>query len=171
VFWLPLGCDGDIHNPGQTGKVCDVGFAGTVSPAHRRRAHLLAQIGDYFHLRAERRYLEDMAQLYAQSRIVFNNAIAGDLNMRVFEAMASGSLLLTDPVPESGLDELFEAGRHFVYYEDENLVQTVRYYLDRPEERERIAREGQRHVLAHHTYLHRARALIATVRESLPIKP
>ncbi len=103
VFWLPLGCDGDIHNPGQTGKVCDVGFAGTVSPAHRRRAHLLAQIGEYFHLRAERRFLEDMAQLYAQSKIVFNNAIAGDLNMRVFEAMASGSLLLTDPVPERGI--------------------------------------------------------------------
>ena len=45
IIWLPLACDGEIHRAASTDKTCDVGFAGTVSPAHRRRAHLLKDIG------------------------------------------------------------------------------------------------------------------------------
>jgi len=37
-----------------------------------------------------------MARRYTRSRIVFNRSIANDLNMRVFEALASGSLLITN---------------------------------------------------------------------------
>ena len=41
-----------------------------------------------------RAYFEEMAKIYSASRLVFNRSIKNDVNMRVFEAVACGSLLL-----------------------------------------------------------------------------
>ena len=53
--------------------------------------------------------------------------------MRVFEALCSGSVLLTDRAEGSGLEELFEDGKHLVIYEDYRLTESIRFYLDRPD--------------------------------------
>ncbi len=37
-----------------------------------------------------------MARTYSAARTVFNRSIKNDINMRVFEALASGSLLVTN---------------------------------------------------------------------------
>ena len=159
VTWLPLACDPEIHGPGkECKKTHDVGFVGSVTETHTRRVELLSAIGKNFKLCRERKFLEEMAQVHARSRIVFNNAVNHDLNMRVFEALASGSLLVTDAA--CGLDELFEDRKHFVRYEDATLIETIRYYIEHPEERERIAAAGRKEVLARHTYEHRARFLL-----------
>ena len=47
-----------------------------------------------------------MGRIYSESKIVLNASINGDLNMRVFEALTSGALLVTDRI-ENGLDTLF----------------------------------------------------------------
>jgi spore maturation protein CgeB len=58
-----------------------------------------------------------MAETYSASRIVFNRSIRDDLNMRVFEALACGSMLLTNALPpESGQEELFVDGTHLATY-------------------------------------------------------
>ena len=51
-----------------------------------------------------------MARIYSASRIVFNRSIKDDVNMRVFEALASGSLLLTNDLAANGQAELFRDG-------------------------------------------------------------
>jgi len=164
VFWLPLACDPEIHCRREApGAKWDVGFVGTVDQAPPRRKFLLDRIASNFHLNCDRKFMEEMAELYSRSRIVFNNAIHDDLNMRVFEGMCSGSLLVTDRAPGSGLDELFQDRKHLVLYEDGALIDTLRHYLDHPEERERIARAGMEEVLAHHTYEHRIETMIATL--------
>ena len=61
------------------------------------------------------RPLEEMNLLFNQAKIVFNISRDCELNMRVFEALGSGSLLLTDRV--SGLTDLFEPGYHFGIYD------------------------------------------------------
>jgi len=48
------------------------------------------------------RYYEQMAETYSASKIVFNCSLKKDVNMRVFEALASGSLLLTNDLSENG---------------------------------------------------------------------
>jgi len=163
VHWLPLACDPEIHGRVEGEVKSDVGFVGTVEHAPARRKQLLSKIGAEFDLRCERRFMEEMAELYSQSRMVFNNAILNDLNMRVFEAMCSGSLLLTDKAEGSGLEEFFEDGVHMAIYEDETLNDTVRLYLDLPEKRERIAAKGRAEVLAKHTYEHRIAEMIDVI--------
>lgn len=160
VHWLPLACDPDVHSPKSAAKIYDVGFAGGVF-ANSRRAQLLQSIADRnLFLRADRVFWDDMALLYAKSRIVFNNAVRHDLNMRVFEALASGSFLLTDLARNSGQDELFTDGEDLGVYQDENLVERTRFFLVREEEREAIASRGQRMVQQAHTYAHRVTELL-----------
>ena len=73
-----------------------------------------------------------MAKIYSQAKIIFNKSIRKDLNMRVFEAMSCGSMLVTDRLkPEAGLEELFKDKKHFVLYDNESdLVEKIGYYLN-----------------------------------------
>jgi tetratricopeptide (TPR) repeat protein len=160
VFWLPLACDPDIHGKVEQEKKWDVGFVGTIPETQNRRKSLLERIGSRFDLNCERKFMDEMAEHYSRSKIVFNNAINNDLNMRVFEALCSGSLLLTDSANGSGLEEMFENRKHLIIYEDENIENLTSHYLDNDEERELIAEQGRQEVLKNHTYAHRVENLM-----------
>ncbi len=163
VYWLPLGCDPEIHGKRETAKLYDIGFAGSITQNHQRRAALLEKLQRRFNVKIERVFLEEMAQLYSASKIVFNNAIRNDLNMRVFEALCAGSLLLTDDA--EGLTDFFEDRRHLVVYKDANIEELAAYYLSHDDEREAVAKAGRDAVLESHTYAHRSEQIIAAVRE------
>lgn len=106
------------------------------------------------------RVFERAADVYTQSRIVFNHAINHDLNMRVFEALATRSCLLTPEVP--GQHELgLEDGVHLVTYRDlDEAVEKARYYLAHEDERERIAVAGYHEVIAKHTFARRVTRIL-----------
>ena len=59
-----------------------------------------------------------MARVYSASRVVFNRSIRNDVNMRVFEALACGSLLVTNDLAENGQDELFQDRVHLATYRE-----------------------------------------------------
>ncbi len=167
VYWLPLAADPEVH--GKMPEPCqyDIGFVGSMGTGiFQRRGNLITRLQSAFDFHAERAFLQDMTRVFCRSKIVFNNAIRYDLNMRVFEALCSGSLLLTDDA--EGLDDLFEDGVHYVKYSDENLEEKVQYYLTHDSEREGIAEIGRREVLARHTYQHRVEALVHNVLARWP---
>jgi len=163
VIWVPLACDPEIHGEKVTKKKYEVGFVGTIGHENSRRKHLLDTIAESFELKYERRFMDEMADLFSASKIVFNNAINNDLNMRVFEALCSGSLLLTDRAKGSGLEWLFKDGKHLAIYDDERLTESIRFYLDRPDLMKAIATAGRKEVLANHTYDHRATVMIESI--------
>jgi spore maturation protein CgeB len=77
---------------------------------------------------------------------------------RTFEVPGSGGFLLTDRVPY--LEEYFEIGREISTFDStDDLIDKVRYWLGRPEERAAVADAGFRRVLAEHTYDHRFAAI------------
>jgi hypothetical protein len=106
---------------------------------------------------------EEITTIYSESKIVINSPANGDLNMRVFEAMASGALLVTEAIG-NGQKDLFKNGVHLVEYRTEKeLFEKVDYYLTHDYERERIARAGQELVLSKHTYKHRVDFILDTI--------
>ncbi len=164
IFWLPLGADPDIHSKHNVEKEFDVGFVGSItSEVHKRRAELLNKISSVAKVEYKRCFLEEMAEHFSKSKIIFNNAIKNDLNMRVFEGMSIGSLLLTDETHGSGQLEMFKDGEDYVLYNDENIVEKVKYYLEHDEEREKIAKAGRERILRAHTYKHRTDELIKVI--------
>jgi hypothetical protein len=104
-----------------------------------------------------------MADFFSRSKMVFNNAVQNDLNMRVFEVLSTGTFLLTDDPHNSGQDELFVDGEDLGLYADETILESARAYLDQDGLRERIAARGQQLVRAAHTYDHRVDELLSVV--------
>ncbi len=166
AIWLPAACDPEIHRRFQVPKAYDVVFVGQTMPAwHKDRVRLLERLKKAgFDLCVDSKILEEMALLFSRGRLVFNRSLNGDLNMRVFEALACGSLLITDRLPtEAGLEELFGDHRHLVLYDDDNLEELVAHYLNNEQEREAIAKRGRAEVLANHTYGHRVDQMLAEI--------
>jgi spore maturation protein CgeB len=100
----------------------------------------------------------DMYTLLAQSGITLNRhgEVAGGYaaNMRLFEATGVGSLLVTDNA--KNLSDLFDLEHEVVTYETpEDLIEKLRHYAEHEEEREQIAKAGQKRTLREHTYARR----------------
>jgi glycosyltransferase involved in cell wall biosynthesis len=142
-------------------KKYDIGFVGFVS--FEKRVDILDRLFKEFpNFWFGQKLFEECAEVYRKSRIVFNTAAVDDINMRCFEATATGSFLLTEWVPT--LSECFEDGKHLVTYKDmDEAVEKARYYLSHEEEREAIAKAGMEHTLANHTYLHRAKKILEVI--------
>ncbi len=167
VHWLPLGCDSEIHGKTEVEKAHDVVFVGSLTDP--RRVNLLKQVEKQFDLCVERKFMDEMTEAFCKGRIVFNNAIRNDLNMRVFEALCSGTMLVTDPAV--GLEEFFEEGKHLAIYKDEaDLLEIIQYYIDNPDQRERIAEEGRKEVLENHTYECRTASMMEVLDRVLAAK-
>src|SRR5205823_881666 len=132
-------------------KVYDVGFVGSLElPATRsERIDVLGRLERKYRLNDYRQpvFGDDMMRVYNMSRIVVNIPWANGLNMRTFEAMASGALLLTKTA--AGQPELFTDGMHLVTYRDSSdLIDKIDYYLQHDKERQDIACAGRTEVLA-----------------------
>ena len=84
-----------------------------------------------------------------------------DVNMRVFEAISIGRLLLSDKV--EGQDNLLKDGEHYVSYTDwPDLDKKISYYLNHEKERNKIAKAGSAFVSACHTYKDRLETILKT---------
>lgn len=165
--WLPLACDPEVHRKHDVAKQFDVCFVGNLFPGSR--TDLLEDIRKHFpNTFVGQRFFEEMAETYSASRIVFNRSIENDVNMRVFEALACGSLLLTNELRENGQEELFRDGIHLATYRDvEELLDKAAYYLKHEDFRERTAATGTEEALARHTYQHRMEQLLQEVEQRL----
>jgi FkbM family methyltransferase len=167
AFWLPLACDPEIHRKHDVAKEFDVAFVGHLFPGPR------AELVDLIQRRFRnsfvgQRFFEEMARTYSAARIVFNRSIRNDINMRVFEALACGSLLLTNDLADNGQEDLFRDGAHLATYRDaEEMLDKIAFYLARESVRERIAAAGRAEVLAKDTYRHRMELLLSEVERGL----
>ena len=142
AHWLPLAADEQIHSQIDPQKIHEIAMVGSIFPG-TRRSELIEKIKSKYDIYLERCFLEDMSRVYSQSKIVFNNAINNDLNMRVFEAMSTGSLLLTDLAQGSGQAELFRDAEDYVIYQDDNILEKIARYLHDDSKREAIAIRGR----------------------------
>jgi GT2 family glycosyltransferase/tetratricopeptide (TPR) repeat protein/SAM-dependent methyltransferase len=173
VEWLPLGCDPVMHRPHDVPKRYDVCFVGNLFPGARIELieMLRREFPNHFVGRA---YFDDMARVYSSSRTVFNRSIQDDMNMRVFEALACGSLLVTNRLStESGQDEFFRDGVHLATYDESNeLLDKLRFYLGRSEARNRVEQAGRMEAVSKHTYRHRMECILEMANrlpQSVPI--
>ena len=99
---------------------------------------------------------------YPQSQIVLNQTVSGDLNFRIFEALGSGALLLTES-STNGLQDLFTSREHLITYPRGNVQEAakhINYFLQHLEEAQEIATRGESEVKRHHLALHRTASIL-----------
>jgi hypothetical protein len=157
--YLPLACDPLVHHRiyGVKEKY-DIGFIGNDSYPKRRR--LLDQLETkYKVLRTQTPPGIPYSRALSQCRLSFNCSLNNDVNMRFFESLAIGRLLLTDYLPAQ--DEFAKRGVHYDTYEDwPDLDRKVSWYLEHPKEREKMATWGAIYTLRHHTYEKRLKTIL-----------
>ncbi|GEM_PF-505441 len=100
------------------------------------------------------RHGKELSEIYGSSRISISDHPNIPLHERTFEILASGGFPLVKYVrPENGenidyISNYFRENEEIVlFYSKDDLLNKVQYYLDNPEERERIAENGRRVVL------------------------
>ena len=102
-----------------------------------------------------------MPRIYNQSKILVDDANSvtkewGSVNSRVFDALASGTLVITNSA--TGSAELFE-NQLPVYQSPESLREMLRHYLNNPILYQETLNALRERVLTQHTYDIRAREL------------
>ncbi|HSQ37460.1 MAG TPA: glycosyltransferase, partial [Acidimicrobiia bacterium] len=172
---LPLAADPGLFHPGppHPSFVADVVFTGNNWGVERKIIPLLDIHPDERFLLFGKNWDRDprmgrywrghvphqlLAEVYRSVKIVLDDTVCpleqALLNTRVFEALASGALVITDNVEGSG--ELFD-GLLPTYRDRFELRRQLNRFLADDEERCRLAGQLRQRVLEHHTYARRAR--------------
>jgi hypothetical protein len=171
AFLLPYAVRRESFDLPEIDRVFEIGWVGQSSgPIYQRRARLLPLLAQSFRTNDWRKShsLEEVAVVYRSSRVVVNigrDDFPQDANMRVFEVLASGALLITSlPTELSRLG--FRNGVHFVgYSSDEEILPLVQHFLGKEADRARIANAGRAKVLQEHTYDHRVATLLSRLEQ------
>ncbi len=168
VYWIPLACDPEIHKKQDIEKVYDVGFVGSYGGEGSVREETLRYIKSKFNdcFIGNTPYNE-MSRIYSASKIGINFSLNNDINMRIFEILSCGAMLITSRVENNGFNELFEDGKHLVTYKNkEELAERIEYFLSHGDERERIAQKGYKLVINEHTYKNRLEKMFSIIKEN-----
>jgi len=159
--WVPIGCDPEKHRDLEIKERFDVAFVGTEGKKNLRGELLKALARRYpnsFIGRAESGLLSN---IYSSAKIGFNYSINGDINMRMFEALSCGVLLVTNLIRDNGFEEIFAPGVNVVAYKDTvELFKAIDYYLAHDDERHKIAKQGRDLVVSSHTYSDRLKKML-----------
>lgn len=161
AFWIPLGCDPAVHKNLNLKKRFDIAFVGTDGKNNPRVGLLKLLARKYPNSFIGRADYRLMSNLYGSAKIAFNYSINNDINMRIFEAMACGTMMITNRIKNNGFEELFIDKEHLVTYKDKHeLIKLIDYYLTRDGERDRIAAKGCELMLSRNTYRYRVSAIL-----------
>ncbi|MFC2150732.1 glycosyltransferase [Calditrichota bacterium] len=174
AHWFPLAADSLIYQPSDIKKEYDLSFIGHRHAENRiKRENILKGLAGRFnvtlftgepHLSAE-----GCAHVYQRSKLVLNENLFPAVNLRLFEAMACGTTVLTE-ANAPGLSNLFKHERELLAYTPDNLIDLVAHYLDDDSEREKIAERSAVAIGRDHTLLKRAKQLTDLISRTEPIQ-
>lgn len=107
----------------------------------------------------------ELHHLLASSRIILNITrgpffgVETGINLRIFEALAAGRMLLTDHCDE--VAELFRPGEEIETFRSAGeLSEKTAYYLSNDAAREKIAKSGHQRFLANYSWKHRTAEML-----------
>jgi hypothetical protein len=158
--WLPL-CvfDGDFREP-PAAKEHFLTFVGRLTPERVKRNNLIRHVREQYPLHLVQDVPRPaMLDFFAASRAVLNENFFSGLNLRFLQALASGSLLLTER-GGCGVGRFFREGEHYLGYSPDNLLPTLEKIQQAPEAFADLAARGQELCRRKHTSRQRAAAVL-----------
>ena len=168
LFWFPgltfPHGDDAVRAARQKTRAPHIGFVGQLGKHHPRRSRLAdALAARKLPLRVQPLPQAAALKFYGSSLIGFNASLNGDLNLRVFEVLASGAALLTDALaPESGLTALLADGREMLTYRSpEELAERAAHALAHRSETAAIGAAGAKWLDEHFNEARRREAFRA----------
>ncbi len=158
VEWLPLYCSGNAEFVQWEKRKYDVSFVGKLDPAvtpervclfeeiKRLGVPLFCTTGNF-------------SPVYSSSKIVINQSVCDDLNLRFFEGAGCGALLITDELSHS-MSDILEPRKDFLVYrhnDAHDLVSKINWALSHEKEACEMAHRAYRKIRDSHMEINRAR--------------
>jgi len=160
-YWFPNSYTDDLIKPLNIDKNINIGFCGNLL----NRGDILGYLERYNIHKDIFVIGDDMVNAINSYKIHFNRNLSNDINYRTFETTGCGTLLFTNYTPN--LEKLFKIGEEIVVYENLNdLDEKINYYLNNPNEREKIEKAGYNRSKSEHTYYNRAIRLVEIINEN-----
>jgi spore maturation protein CgeB len=185
--WLPFACDPDFHRPvdlmdsESKGYGRDLIFVGAFYP---NRWEILEKLigaydigiwgpgweavinsGNRNHIHTGPVPYSEWVKMYCAAKIIliihYQDGIIPSFQAspKVFEALACRGFVISDA--QKDLLTLFSSGKELVCFSDlDDLKAKIDHFLNRDEERRRIAAAGYEEVLRKHTYRHRLQTML-----------
>lgn len=140
----------EFHQQLEFERDVPVGYLGDFEAPHTRRARQMAALAIEGLQEQEvqlfpRVYGPEVSAYFSRFRITLTHSTDGEFSQDGFAAMACGSLLFCEDSNRE-VGDYFKDGEHCVLYNEDNLTEKLRHYLDHPEELARIAQAGQQAV-------------------------
>lgn len=175
LHYLPHAFEPDLYRPLNSIEKWDWTFIGYPNSEHRIELvdRFIKELPNYYfgwRRSGMQGYneLDDVNEKYNFSRLIINDNVLTDVNMRTFEALGAGRLLITQDIPE--LRELFQSEKHLLMYSNlDQAVELAKNYLKNDEARLLIAAAGHQEVMDKHTYMHRVKTILKQSLNYTPI--
>jgi spore maturation protein CgeB len=155
----------DFKFPQEEEKIWDICFIGTEGKHSLRKVVLEILKINYPNSYFGRAHYTEILNYYSKARIVVNYPINNDINLRIFEAMSAGALVITHRIKDNGFEEIFKENEHLVVFDDilKEMRQKIDFYLENKDLRQKIAYQGFEYVKNNHTFRHRLRDIFKII--------
>jgi hypothetical protein len=169
VAWLPLAYNDKHNSENNKNKKYEVSFIGNTSHKDSTRGREIKKIlKEFNHPKTNCYHFSDMLKIYSQSKVVLNKTIGFELNMRFFEGIGSGAVLLTDQKDEF-IGDLFKPGEDFINFSSpEDAIRKIRIILSDYGSYSKNAKKAQNKVLMLHTYKNRLEQILKINKKISP---
>ncbi len=173
VFAMPHAVDAHAYADWapESGRPLDVGWVGGFGyDQYARRKRIIGGLASRLNMNdVGKRYTkQETADIYRQSKIVVNVArdeFPQEANMRCYEAMAAGALLITQipsELPEWG----FREGEHFIGWRSESDIPAlVDKYIENKDQRAKITSAARELTMSGFTFQHCRDRMLAVLAE------
>ena len=159
--WIPIACDPEIHKDLKIERRLDIAFVGTEGKNNLRGELLKALALRYPNSYIGRADPRLMSNIYSSAKVGFNYSINNDINMRMFEVLSCGALLVTNRINDNGFEELFSDGKNVISYASpEELYKKISHYLANEEETKKVAAAGYTLAVSSCTYKDRLKKML-----------
>ena len=173
-IWFPCSINNNIFKPTsrltRINKFCAVGEMNNDVYKYRKEALKILKNNNL--ITKERLLREEKYIICLQSYVShLNGSSLYNLNIaKMFEIMASGSVLLTDKIDASGIKELFPDNSYCTYKRDySNLISNAKKIINEPEYREYITTNAIKCINEKHTHEIRVKQLINIIKQEFKI--
>lgn len=155
---LTYAIDEDTYPLVTAEKIYDVGFIGNVMAGDGRQEYLDIIKANFNCLVTSEVATRDITKELAKCKVCFNHIRYEEVNIRFFEALASGAQVVSY---SPALHLFAEEGKHYLSFRTpEEAIEKINYLLKHDKIREKIVKDARSHVLKYHTYKNRVQEIL-----------